>query len=61
MLRLISHETGSCYQRCVGFDAMNALYMTTYEIDESTGRSTSRGSQNFSKRSSPKTSWWWAA
>src|SRR4030066_235615 len=29
MLRLISHETGSCYQRCVGFDAMNALYMTT--------------------------------
>lgn len=34
MLRLISHETGSCYQRCVGFDAMNALYMTTYEIDE---------------------------
>ncbi|MDQ5985074.1 MAG: 4-hydroxybutyryl-CoA dehydratase/vinylacetyl-CoA-Delta-isomerase [Syntrophus sp. SKADARSKE-3] len=33
MLRLISHETGSCYQRCVGFDAMNALYMTTYEID----------------------------
>lgn len=33
MLRLISHETGSCYQRCVGFDAMNTLYMTTYEID----------------------------
>ncbi|MBN1663097.1 MAG: 4-hydroxyphenylacetate 3-hydroxylase family protein [Deltaproteobacteria bacterium] len=34
MLRLISHETGSCYQRCVGFDAMNALYMTTYDCDE---------------------------
>ena len=34
MLRLISHETGSCYQRCVGFDALNATYMTTYEIDE---------------------------
>jgi len=33
MLRLISHETGSCYQRCVGFDAMNAVYSTTYEID----------------------------
>ena len=29
MLRLISHETGSCYQRCVGFDAMNALYGVT--------------------------------
>jgi 4-hydroxybutyryl-CoA dehydratase/vinylacetyl-CoA-Delta-isomerase len=33
MLRLIGHETGSCFQRCVGFDALNALYMTTYEID----------------------------
>ncbi len=37
MLRLISHETGSCYQRCVGFDAMNSLYSTTYEIDEVNG------------------------
>jgi 4-hydroxybutyryl-CoA dehydratase/vinylacetyl-CoA-Delta-isomerase len=37
MLRLISHETGSCYQRCVGFDAMNSLYMTTYEIDKAHG------------------------
>src|SRR4030042_6317534 len=37
MLRLISHETGSCFQRCVGFDAMNALYSTTYEIDEKNG------------------------
>ncbi|MGO9139043.1 MAG: 4-hydroxyphenylacetate 3-hydroxylase family protein [Syntrophales bacterium] len=34
MLRLIAHETASCFQRCVGFDAMNSLYMTTYEIDE---------------------------
>lgn len=39
MLRLISHETGSCYQRCVGFDALNATYMTTYEIDEAYGTS----------------------
>ncbi len=37
MLRLISHETGSCYQRCVGFDGMNALYSTTFEIDEKHG------------------------
>ena len=40
MLRLISHETGSCFQRCVGFDAMNAMYMTTYEIDEKHGTPT---------------------
>jgi len=39
MLRLISHETGSCYQRCVGFDALNALYSTTFEIDERHGTS----------------------
>ena len=37
MLRLIAHETASCFQRCVGFDALNALYMTTYEIDEKYG------------------------
>jgi 4-hydroxybutyryl-CoA dehydratase/vinylacetyl-CoA-Delta-isomerase len=37
MLRLISHETGSCFQRCVGFDALNALYMTTYDIDAAHG------------------------
>jgi 4-hydroxybutyryl-CoA dehydratase/vinylacetyl-CoA-Delta-isomerase len=33
MLRLIAHETGSCFQRCVGFDALNAVYMTAYDID----------------------------
>ncbi|HAM41458.1 MAG TPA: 4-hydroxybutyryl-CoA dehydratase, partial [Candidatus Omnitrophica bacterium] len=37
MMRLISHETGSCFQRCVGFDALNALYSTTAEIDEKYG------------------------
>jgi 4-hydroxybutyryl-CoA dehydratase / vinylacetyl-CoA-Delta-isomerase len=37
MLRLIGHETGSCFQRCVGFDALNAIYMTTYDIDQKHG------------------------
>lgn len=37
LLRLIAHETGSCFQRCVGWDAMNATYMTTYEIDQKHG------------------------
>jgi len=37
MLRLLSHETGSCFQRCVGCDAVNATYMTTYDIDEKHG------------------------
>lgn len=34
MLRAISQQTGSCYQRCVGFDGINALYSTTYDIDQ---------------------------
>lgn len=34
MLRLISQKTGTCYQRCVGFDALNATYTVTYEMDQ---------------------------
>jgi 4-hydroxybutyryl-CoA dehydratase/vinylacetyl-CoA-Delta-isomerase len=37
MLRMISLKTGTCYQRCVGFDAMNALYSTTFEMDQKLG------------------------
>jgi 4-hydroxybutyryl-CoA dehydratase/vinylacetyl-CoA-Delta-isomerase len=37
MLRLVAHETGSCFQRCVGFDGLNATHMTTYDIDEKHG------------------------
>lgn len=37
MLRAISQRTGSCYQRCVGFDALNALYSTTFDIDQKYG------------------------
>ena len=37
MLRAISQRTGSCYQRCVGFDALNATYSVTYEIDQAHG------------------------
>ena len=37
LLRAVAHETGSCFQRCVGWDALNATYMTTYDIDEKLG------------------------
>ena len=37
LLRAIAHETGSCFQRCVGWDALNATYMTTYDVDEKMG------------------------
>jgi len=37
MLRFLAQRTGSCFQRCVGFDAINAVHSTTYEIDEAKG------------------------
>jgi 4-hydroxybutyryl-CoA dehydratase/vinylacetyl-CoA-Delta-isomerase len=37
MLRLLGQKSGTCFQRCVGMDALNAVYLTTYEIDEKLG------------------------
>ncbi|MFX0057003.1 MAG: 4-hydroxyphenylacetate 3-hydroxylase family protein [Candidatus Hodarchaeota archaeon] len=34
MQRLLGQHTACCFQRCVGFDAANALYSITYEIDK---------------------------
>lgn len=33
MQRLLGQKTASCFQRCVGMDACNAVFSTTYEID----------------------------
>ncbi len=37
MLRAIGQQTGSCFQRCVGHDGMNAGFSTTYDIDQKYG------------------------
>ena len=37
MLRLLGQTTGTCFQRCVGLDALNATYAITYEIDQAEG------------------------
>ncbi len=37
MLRLLGQTTSSCFQRCVGMDAFNAEYSTTFEIDQKYG------------------------
>mgnify|MGYP000380307949 CR=1 FL=1 len=34
LLRLLGQKTGTCFQRCVGFDGINAVYSTVYEIDQ---------------------------
>ncbi len=37
MQRLLGQKTASCFQRCVGMDAFNAVYSTTYETDKKYG------------------------
>jgi len=39
MQRLLGQKTAACFQRCVGMDAMNALYSTTFECDTKNGTS----------------------
>ncbi|MBV4424822.1 4-hydroxyphenylacetate 3-hydroxylase family protein [Clostridium tyrobutyricum] len=34
MQRLLGQKTAACFQRCVGMDAFNAVYSTTYEVDK---------------------------
>ncbi len=37
MQRTLGQNTGTCFQRCVGMDALNSLHSTTFEIDEKHG------------------------
>ena len=37
MQRKLGQLTGTCFQRCVGMDAINSLHSVTYEIDEAHG------------------------
>lgn len=37
MGRLLGAHTGCCFQRCVGFDALNALSIVTYDMDQKFG------------------------
>jgi 4-hydroxybutyryl-CoA dehydratase/vinylacetyl-CoA-Delta-isomerase len=37
MQRRLGQRTGTCFQRCVGMDALNSLFSVTHEIDEAHG------------------------
>jgi 4-hydroxybutyryl-CoA dehydratase/vinylacetyl-CoA-Delta-isomerase len=37
LLRVLGQKTGTCFQRCVGFDGINAVYSVVYEIDQKHG------------------------
>jgi len=39
MQRRLGQLTGTCFQRCVGMDAINSLFSTTFEIDRAHGTS----------------------
>ena len=37
LLRVLGQKTGTCFQRCVGLDGINAVYSITYDIDKNHG------------------------
>jgi 4-hydroxybutyryl-CoA dehydratase/vinylacetyl-CoA-Delta-isomerase len=37
LLRVLGQKTGTCFQRCVGHDGINATYSVSYEIDQKYG------------------------
>lgn len=46
MQRLCGQKTAACFQRCVGMDAFNAVFSTTFEIDKKYG---TKYHENFKK------------
>lgn len=49
MLRLLGQKTASCFQRCVGMDAFNAVFSTTYETDKKYGTNYHENFKNYLK------------
>ncbi len=49
MQRLMGQKTASCFQRCVGMDAFNAVFSTTFECDAAHGTKYHENFLNFLK------------
>ncbi len=49
MQRLLGQKTASCFQRCVGMDSFNAVYSTTFEIDQKYGTAYHQNFLNYIK------------
>lgn len=47
MTRLLCHRVGGCIMRCMGIDVMNALSVTTYEMDQALGTETNKDFLNY--------------
>ncbi|MEO7331764.1 MAG: 4-hydroxyphenylacetate 3-hydroxylase N-terminal domain-containing protein [Minicystis sp.] len=50
MQRKLGQLTGTCFQRCVGMDALNALYTVTHEVDRARGTPYHARLQRFIRR-----------
>ncbi len=50
MQRLLGQETASCFQRCVGWDAFNAVDSVTFEMDEALGTEYHQRFRHFLRR-----------
>lgn len=48
-LRALGQQTGSCFARCVGHDALNAIYSVTYDMDQKNGTDYHKSFVNFLK------------
>lgn len=49
MQRYCGHQTACCFQRCVGLDAANAIFSTTFECDRKHGTSYHQRFRNYWK------------
>mmetsp|Transcript_59919 Transcript_59919/g.140165 ORF Transcript_59919/g.140165 Transcript_59919/m.140165 type:complete len:559 (-) Transcript_59919:29-1705(-) len=54
MQRELGRRTGTCFQRCVGQDASNAMWSTTYDIDQKFGTNYHQRFQDFMKMAQSK-------
>ena len=49
MQRLLGQKTAACFQRCVGMDAFNAVFSTSYDCDQAHGTSYHQNFLNYLK------------
>ena len=60
MQRLLGQKTGSCFQRCVGMDAINAVDSVTFEMDQKLGTKYHERFTKFLRRCRMRTGRWTA-
>ncbi|MCB9495380.1 MAG: 4-hydroxybutyryl-CoA dehydratase [Fibrobacteria bacterium] len=49
MQRLLGQRCGTCFQRCVGMDALNAVFATTFDMDKKLGTTYHERFKSFAK------------